>query len=327
MITRREQAGAATAHPLEAVFESTDPEVTAAYLTAAVSTTKARGDPDNYRFRHVRFGSGPLYIDTVHQTGTTEYHADPLAGLAVVRIRRGIRTNLELDDDLGPGDLSLHSQPTEPYHARLASVEYTSISVSMQAAADARNRPDDDLGALHFDSLRPVNPAAARRLLCAVDYTAANLRAFPDAMAQPLLAGAATRLLAAVLLTTFPNSWISGPHYQDRTDATPSALSRAIAFIETNADADITVVDIARAAYVTVRAVQLAFRRGLDTTPMAYLRRVRLDRARDQLVAGSPHDGLTISQVAARWGFADPSRFTAQYRAAFGELPSHTLRR
>jgi len=31
------------------------------------------------------------------------------------------------------------------------------------------------------------------------------------------------------------------------------------------------------AAHVTVRAVQLAFRRHLDTTPMAYLRRVRLE--------------------------------------------------
>jgi transcriptional regulator GlxA family with amidase domain len=115
-------------------------------------------------------------------------------------------------------------------------------------------------------------------------------------------------------------------HHQDRVDATPTTLTRAIAFIDANPDLDIGVVDIARAAHVTVRAVQLAFRRHLDTTPMAYLRRVRLDRAHEQLRAASPDDGTTITQVAARWGYPDPSRFTARYRRAYGQPPSHTLR-
>jgi transcriptional regulator GlxA family with amidase domain len=115
------------------------------------------------------------------------------------------------------------------------------------------------------------------------------------------------------------------PHHQDRTDATPTALARAIAFIDINADIDISIIDIARAACVSVRAVQLAFRRNLDTTPTAYLRRVRLARAREALVAAGPQDGTTVTQTAARWGFADPSRFAAAYRIAYGELPSHTL--
>ncbi len=32
-----------------------------------------------------------------------------------------------------------------------------------------------------------------------------------------------------------------------------------------------------------------------------------------------------MTAVAARWGFT-PSRFTEHYRAAYGVLPSHTLR-
>jgi len=98
-----------------------------------------------------------------------------------------------------------------------------------------------------------------------------------------------------------------------------------MAFIETNADLDISIVDIARAAYVNVRAVQLAFRRYLDTTPMAYLRRVRLERAHGQLSAGVPNDGTTITEIAARWGFANASRFAALYRRAYGHPTSHTL--
>jgi transcriptional regulator GlxA family with amidase domain len=85
------------------------------------------------------------------------------------------------------------------------------------------------------------------------------------------------------------------------------------------------VAEIARAASVTPRAVQLAFRRHLDTTPTAYLRRVRLEQAHRQLRDATPGDGITVAEVAARWGFT-PSRFTERYRAAYGVLPSHTLR-
>jgi AraC-like DNA-binding protein len=33
-----------------------------------------------------------------------------------------------------------------------------------------------------------------------------------------------------------------------------------------------------------------------------------------------------VTQVAARWGFASPSRFARYYRAAYGVTPSRTLR-
>ncbi|MCV7021542.1 helix-turn-helix transcriptional regulator [Mycolicibacterium aichiense] len=82
--------------------------------------------------------------------------------------------------------------------------------------------------------------------------------------------------------------------------------------------------DIAAAINVTPRAVQYMFRRHLDTTPMAYLRRVRLDRAHRDLLAADPaHD--TVSAIATRWGFAHTGRFSQVYRAEYGESPSVTL--
>jgi transcriptional regulator GlxA family with amidase domain len=106
----------------------------------------------------------------------------------------------------------------------------------------------------------------------------------------------------------------------------PAAVRRAVAFIDEHADRDISAADIADAAHVTIRAVQLAFRRHLDTTPSDYLRRVRLDRAHQELCAASPGDGVTVTEIATRWGFASPSRFAASYRDTYGVLPSHTLR-
>jgi AraC-like DNA-binding protein len=143
--------------------------------------------------------------------------------------------------------------------------------------------------------------------------------------ATPLMLGPAARLLAATALAVFPNNAAAEPMLADGRDARPATVRRAVSFIEANADRDITVCDIAAAALVTSRAVQLAFRRHLGTTPMAYLRRVRLDHAHRQLLTADPERD-SVTTVAYRWGFASPSRFAADYRKAYGVSPSHTLR-
>jgi transcriptional regulator GlxA family with amidase domain len=142
-------------------------------------------------------------------------------------------------------------------------------------------------------------------------------------VANPLILGSAQRLLAATLLHGYGMEPAETAGM--RRDATPASVRRAVAFIEASPHLDLSVADIARAAHVTPRSLQLAFRRHLDTTPTAYLRRVRLTHAHAELRNAIPGDGVTVTGVAARWGFT-PSRFTERYRAAYGVLPSHTLR-
>jgi AraC-like DNA-binding protein len=99
----------------------------------------------------------------------------------------------------------------------------------------------------------------------------------------------------------------------------------AVAFINERARDDIGVADIAAASFVTIRAVQLAFRRYLDITPLGYLRQVRLERAHDQLLSADS-DRTTVTAVAADWHFSNASRFSGHYRAAYGVPPIQTLR-
>jgi transcriptional regulator GlxA family with amidase domain len=63
-----------------------------------------------------------------------------------------------------------------------------------------------------------------------------------------------------------------------------------------------------------------------DTSPMEYLRRVRLEHAHQDLAQASPGDGTTVTSVGYRWGFSSPSRLAQHYRAAYGTTPSDTLR-
>jgi transcriptional regulator GlxA family with amidase domain len=139
--------------------------------------------------------------------------------------------------------------------------------------------------------------------------------------------GSAVRYLAAQVLEAFPNSSVAGPTASDSRDAHPAAVSRALAFIEGHADQDLSPAEIAAAAHVSVRSLQLAFRRHLDTTPMSYLRAVRMLRAHRDLAAARSGDGENVADIALRWGFAHQGRFSEAYRREYDETPGTTLRR
>ncbi|MCV7278654.1 helix-turn-helix transcriptional regulator [Mycolicibacterium flavescens] len=113
--------------------------------------------------------------------------------------------------------------------------------------------------------------------------------------------------------------------HADTSRTQPALLRRAMTFIHENAHRDITLGDIAAAVNVTPRSVQYAFRRHLGTTPLEYLRSVRLERAhRDLQVADPTVD--TVMAIAGRWGFTHAGRFSSFYKRTFGTPPSQTLR-
>jgi AraC-like DNA-binding protein len=105
----------------------------------------------------------------------------------------------------------------------------------------------------------------------------------------------------------------------------PSVVRRAERLIRENAEAPLTVVEMADELGVGVRTLQAAFRTWRSTTPMAFLREIRLQRVRDELDRGD--SSISVTAVATRAGFAHLGRFSAIYHRAFGESPSTTLRR
>jgi AraC-like DNA-binding protein len=80
-----------------------------------------------------------------------------------------------------------------------------------------------------------------------------------------------------------------------------------------------TAADMAEVAGASVRRLQEAFRDYVGATPTQVLLDLRLDRARDDLRSGEP---VTVSDLAARWGFSSASRFAAAYRARYGVSPA-----
>ncbi len=102
-------------------------------------------------------------------------------------------------------------------------------------------------------------------------------------------------------------------------------LRKALEFVHDHAREPIGTPEIAAAAGLSPRGLQQSLRRNLGQTPGDVLRAARLDGARTDLLRGAP-DGTTVAQVARTWGFGHLGRFSASYRARFGELPSESLR-
>ncbi|MBA8951635.1 AraC-like DNA-binding protein [Actinomadura namibiensis] len=140
----------------------------------------------------------------------------------------------------------------------------------------------------------------------------------PEPAASPLLRAEAFRLLTTALVETFP---IIEPSGAPDGRAGAAAVRRAAAFIEDNAHRGIGLTEIAAAAGTSPRSLQAAFRRHLDTTPVALLHEVRLRRAHADLLAAGPTTGATVAAIAARWGFTHHGRFAAEYRRRFGRPP------
>jgi AraC-like DNA-binding protein len=146
-----------------------------------------------------------------------------------------------------------------------------------------------------------------------------------SALNHPLVRHRAVATLASALLIGLPHNHSAALEAEEATIA-PASVRRAERFMEENAVEAIGLAEIACAAGVSGRALQMAFHRFRDTTPMAHLRALRLELARREL-ARIGEDGGTVTSVAHAHGFASPGRFAVEYKARFHESPSETLRR
>ncbi|MFI5680158.1 AraC family transcriptional regulator [Streptomyces cellulosae] len=110
----------------------------------------------------------------------------------------------------------------------------------------------------------------------------------------------------------------------DDADFTPALLRAAKEYIEDRLldDPDLDARAIAEALHVSVRTLYRGFAQQATSSVMGYVRERRLERARVELVSTR----LTVSELAARWHFADGSHFVKAYKKHFGETPTASRR-
>jgi AraC-like DNA-binding protein len=270
---------------------------------------------------------GEVGMVRMRYTAGSQFHTAPSGDLNINLILSG---RVRLDDGRDSYAVPQHGvvllSPDRPVDLLFSDVEAMTVRLPRSLIEElAHQTTGIEPADLRFDGCRPVSPPMARYWRQTVSYVMGSVLTDPDLSTSPLIVGQARRLLAAAALATFSTNAHDGQD-RDPHDVAPATLRRAVGYLEEHADRDVTVAQIAAAAGCSVRAVQYAFRRYRDTTPLQYARAVRLERAHRDLRAADPTTGTTVAAIATRWGFANPGRFSIDYRIAYGQSPSSTLR-
>lgn len=88
-------------------------------------------------------------------------------------------------------------------------------------------------------------------------------------------------------------------------------------------ESSLTVESLASELHVSIRRLSDLF--GPDDSPGAFIRRSRLERARQDLLRAQG-SGDAVASVAHRWGYSDASAFSRAFRTEFGVTPSELRR-
>lgn len=309
------------------VFDSDDVAATEDFLVRAYTKLHIGTSTDNFHAHISRGQLGTVTLDRLDIGFDMRYDVDQLGKICVCTVESGALEDHTTDgwtDDFGPGEIVSLAPPDRPYRGKVSNASYT-ITMFDTALLNRVATEASGNETVRLRGYRPVSAAAANQLRATIEYLGSRVRTDPVIGQWPLIVSTASQLLAASVLNAFDNTAVGDDTRRHERDAHPATLRRAIAFIESHPGDDIGAADIAAAAGVTVRAVQLAFRKHLGITPMAYVRQVRLCEAHKELRAADPATG-SVTAVAAKWGFHHPGRFATQYRITYGVAPSQTLR-
>jgi AraC-like DNA-binding protein/tetratricopeptide (TPR) repeat protein len=105
----------------------------------------------------------------------------------------------------------------------------------------------------------------------------------------------------------------------------PQHVKRALVYMRSNTAEKITLATLAAACGTPERTLLKQFRKFVGLSPLVYLRRLRLNLVRSELLQADRE--TAISEIAIGCGFTHLGRFATEYRRAFGESPSGTRQR
>lgn len=334
-LRRRSAPGVPTSvsTPRRRRFATADPEHAHAFLRDVYGDHTLRlfgaDEPPGFHLEYEGVSTNRFAVERLTHGAAAEGLFTPADALVVMHVLDGdLRvTSRRAELRAGVGDVLLCGSGADML---ITSGRLDAEIVRLAPAAVARVTAEltgFDAPSVPFDLSRPVSPARAALWRATVAHLRRDVLDDDEVMASPLSRATVLRSLVGVLLETFPNPALDavGAEPAERGQPAPRTVRRAVGFIEEHAGDDIGLADIAAAAGIGARGLQLAFRRHADVTPLEYLRRVRLQRAHRDLEAADPTES-TVGAIATRWGFPHHGNFSALYLRVYGRSPSMTLR-
>jgi AraC-like DNA-binding protein len=157
---------------------------------------------------------------------------------------------------------------------------------------------------------------------CAVAYLVQCAEHGIDAQRQRLLCAQIEQLVATTLLSSQAHNHTHADAPR-RTTVLPRHVRKVQDYLQAHAHEPLCADQLAELAGVSLRSLYAGFKTFCGTSPMQYLKQVRLERAHAELLNGAD----SVAGVALSWGFDHLGRFSAEYRKRYGVSPGETLRR
>lgn len=177
---------------------------------------------------------------------------------------------------------------------------------------------------LEFAPAVPLTTSNAREITSLLHFMTAALVEKNGISSSPIARAHMVSLLMTGLLTCLDHNYREDLVNGCGRRAAPVYVSKALEYMKQNIGQPIGPENIAAAARVSTRALFVGFRTYLNTTPMRYLRDLRLDMVRDTLLNLEPQRA-SITTVAMDYGFHHLGHFCAAYKKRFGEQPRETI--
>lgn len=98
-------------------------------------------------------------------------------------------------------------------------------------------------------------------------------------------------------------------------------VGRAVEFMHSNLDRKITIKDLSAIAHMSITNFTRVFKNDTGKTPMEYLNKIRLERAKRLMMAGDK----SITEIAFECGFSSPSYLSERFRKFYKISPSDYL--
>lgn len=175
---------------------------------------------------------------------------------------------------------------------------------------------------LEFHPTMSLDHPACAAWSSSAQHIFAEMQRSPQLFDLPLIRTQFEQTLMTTLLSWQPHSLRC-----ELEQALPRLLPRhvkvAVDYMQAYPEQPITIETLAAVSAVSGRTLFAGFEKFLGLSPMRYLRDIRLERVRrDLLDPGQPH---SVTEIATRWGFFQLGRLAAEYRRRYSETPRETL--
>ena len=135
--------------------------------------------------------------------------------------------------------------------------------------------------------------------------------------ATPLLLRALLFRLLVNLARAAPEAVATSPVHSDATRGGDAEFAELISWCEANVEHDISVAQMAGRLFLSTAHFARGWKRAFGVPPAAYLRRLKLERARSLL----ENSDQSVGHIARAVGFKSAAHFSRAFRVYYGATP------